>query len=308
MRKDVIPLLFLFVIALLFTGCQRKSIPVFNGDQAYHYLKSQCDFGPRNPNSRGHKDCLQYLYAKLAETTDICRKQTFTYYDSVRNDTLKLTNVIASYNPKSQRRVMLCAHWDTRPWADREADSALHTLPIIGANDGASGVAVLLELAGILQKNQPPFGVDIALFDGEDYGNEGQTEGWLIGSKYFVQNIGGYRPLAVILLDMIGDSDLQIYREEYSATYARRYVDLIWKTAGLENAAHFLPETKHSVYDDHIPFLQAGIPAVDIIDIEYEYWHTLADTPDKCSIESLAEVGRVIVRLIYDTKAGFGAK
>jgi Zn-dependent M28 family amino/carboxypeptidase len=125
---------------------------------------------------------------------------------------------------------MLCAHWDTRPWADREADSSLHNTPIIGANDGASGVAILLELAGIFRVSPPPFGIDIALFDGEDYGKEGQTEGWLLGSKYFVRNIGGYRPLLVILLDMVGDSNLEIYREEYSSTYAGRYVDLSGKS------------------------------------------------------------------------------
>jgi hypothetical protein len=308
MRTRVIILSFLIVSSILSSGCRNKSIPVFDGERAYGYLKSQCDFGPRNPNSRGHQECLNYLYEKLTGTTDVCRKQSFSYYDSVRQDTLHLTNVIASYNTKSQRRVMLCAHWDTRPWADREADSSLHNTPIIGANDGASGVAILLELAGIFRVSPPPFGIDIALFDGEDYGKEGQTEGWLLGSKYFVRNIGGYRPLLVILLDMVGDSNLEIYREEYSSTYAGRYVDLIWKIAGIEQATGFLPETKRAVYDDHIPFLQAGIPAVDIIDIEYEYWHMLADTPDKCSAKSLSEVGRVMARLIYDDRIGLGAK
>lgn len=303
-----IVLLFFVVIAVLLFGCGQKSIPVFDGDRAYQYLIEQCDFGTRNPNSKGHRECLQYLYGKLAETTDICRKQSFTYYDSIRQDTLRLTNLIASFNPKSQRRVMLCAHWDTRPWADHDPDTSNHDKPILGANDGASGVAVLLELASIFKKELPPFGVDIALFDGEDYGSDGQTEGWLIGSKFFVQNIGGYRPVLVVLVDLIGDSSLQIYKEQYSSTYAGRYVDLIWDIAKLENATHFMPEIKHTVYDDHIPFLQAGIPAVDIIDIEYEYWHTLADTPDKCSAASLSEVGRVITRLIYDKKAGFGAK
>jgi Iap family predicted aminopeptidase len=308
MKINIIVISAFVLIAVLLSGCGQKNIPVFDGDRAYQYLKEQCDFGPRNPNGQGHRECLQYLYDKLAETTNICRKQSFIYYDSVRQDTLRLTNVIASFNPKSQRRVMLCAHWDTRPWADRDPDTLNHNKPILGANDGASGVAVLLELASILKENSPSIGIDIAFFDGEDYGMEGHTEGWLLGSKYFVQNIGGYRPSLVILLDMIGDSDLQIYKEVYSSTYAGRYVDLIWKIAGLEKARHFKPESKHSVYDDHIPFLQAGIPAVDIIDIEYEYWHMLADTPDKCSIESLTEVGRVIVRLIYDTEVGLGAK
>lgn len=308
MRNFVIVYLFAGVIMLFLPGCQKKGVPLFNADNAFSYLKSQCDFGPRNPNSEGHQKCLKYLFDKLTETTDICRMQSFVYYDSVRRDTLILTNIIASYNPKSQRRVMLCAHWDCRPWADHEADSSLHDKPILGANDGASGVAVLLELANIFKKESPPLGVDIAFFDGEDYGKESQTDGWLLGSKYFVQNIGGYRPLLVVLLDMIGDSSLQIYKEQYSATYAGRYVDIIWKIAEFEKATHFLPQIKHSVYDDHIPFLQAGIPAVDIIDIDYDYWHTLEDTPDKCSTASLAEVGRVLARLIYDKDIGLAAK
>jgi glutaminyl-peptide cyclotransferase len=297
-----------FVLILLIDGCGQKSMPVFDENKAFSLLKAQCDLGPRNPNSEGHQKCLQFLYDSLSATTDICRRQEFIYNDTSRKVTLQLTNIIASYNPKSQRRVMFCAHWDNRPWADNDADSSLHNRPIIGANDGASGVAILLELARLLKENPPSIGVDIAFFDGEDYGQEGQTEGWLLGSKYFALNLGGYRPVLVILLDMVGDSSLQIYKEQYSSTYAGRYVDLIWKIAALEKAEHFLPETKHSVYDDHIPFLQAGIPAVDLIDIDYTYWHTLADTPDKCSAASLKEVGDVMVRLLYDSELGLGSK
>jgi hypothetical protein len=293
---------------LLLAGCQKRDLPAFDENRAFSYLNEQCEFGPRNPNSEGHRKCLDYLYEKLLATTDICRRQQFAYYDSVLHDTLRLTNIVASYNPKSQRRVLLSAHWDTRPWADRDADSSSRNKPIIGANDGASGVAVLLEFAQILKNNPPPIGVDIAFFDGEDYGTESHAEGWLLGSKYFAQNPGGYRPILMVLLDMVGDADLQIYKEQYSATYAGRYVDLIWKIAALEKAKHFYPEKKHSVYDDHIPFLQAGIPAVDLIDMDYQYWHTLSDTPDKCSPASLGEVGRVMVRLVYDNNLTLESK
>jgi glutaminyl-peptide cyclotransferase len=298
----------ILAVLALSLSCGSPTIPIFDGNNAYSLLKAQCDFGPRNPNSENHRKCLEYLYGKLAVTTDICRRQAFTYIDTIRHDTLRLTNLIASYNPKSQRRVMLCAHWDCRPWADNEADSSLHTQPIIGANDGASGVAILLEMAEIFKKYPPSMGIDIAFFDGEDYGQEGQTEGWLLGSKYFTQTLGGYRPILVVLLDMVGDSSLQIYKEKYSNDYARRYVDLIWNIAAQENAGHFLPDIKHSVYDDHIPFLQAGIPAVDLIDIDYAYWHRLGDTPDKCSAASLDEVGRVLVRMLYDNKIGLASK
>jgi glutaminyl-peptide cyclotransferase len=293
---------------LFLAGCQKNIPPFFDENKAFRYLSEQCDFGPRNPNSQAHSRCLNYLHEKLAATTNICRLQQFAYYDSVLKDSLRLTNIIASYNPKSQRRVLLCAHWDSRPWADRDPDSSAHNKPIIGANDGASGVAILLELSQILKDNPPPIGIDIALFDGEDYGTESHFDGWLLGSKYFTQNLGGYRPILMVLLDMVGDSDLQIYKEQYSSNYAGRYVDLIWKMAALEKAAHFLPDKKHSVYDDHIPFLQAGIPAVDLIDMDYKYWHTLADTPDKCSAASIGEVGRVLVRLIYDNNLGLESK
>jgi glutaminyl-peptide cyclotransferase len=308
MKSAVGIIALLFIGAVSIAGCGQKYLPIFDSNNAYSLLKAQCDFGPRNPNSEGQRKCLQYLYEKLSATTDICRRQDFKYVDTLRHDTLNLTNLIASYNPKSQTRILLCAHWDSRPWADNEPDSSLHSKPIIGANDGASGVAILLELAEIFKKEPPQFGIDIAFFDGEDYGSDKQFECWLLGSKYFTQNLGGYRPVLVILLDMVGDSSLQIYKEQYSSTYAGRYVDLIWKAAAIEKAAHFFPETKHAVYDDHIPFLQAGIPAVDLIDIEYPSWHTLADTPDKCSAASLNEVGRVLVRLLYDDKSGFSAK
>ena len=293
----------------IFAQCQKKPpIPSFDQNEAFKYLKEQCDFGPRNPNSPAHDKCEQYLFEKLSATTPICRLQHFDYYDDVLKDSLKLTNIIASYNPQSQRRLLLCAHWDSRPWADKETDSSLHNRPILGANDGASGVAILLVIAEILEERTPPFGVDIALFDGEDYGREGQTDKWLLGSQYFVKNIGGYRPLFVILLDMVGDTDLQIHKEYYSSTYASWLVDRIWKAAAIEKAEHFYPDIKHTVYDDHVPFLQSGIAAADIIDMDYKYWHTLEDTPEKCSGNSLGEVGRVILRTIFDEELALEPK
>jgi Zn-dependent M28 family amino/carboxypeptidase len=172
----------------------------------------------------------------------------------------------------------------------------------MGASDGASGVAALLEIADILKENPPPIGVDIILFDGEDYGSHGARDQWLLGSKYFTANIGSYRPTYVILLDLIGDTDLNIHKEYHSHTYASSLVNRIWAAAAADSAEHFHPDILHSVYDDHIPFLQLGIPAAVIIDMDYEWWHTVNDTPDKCSAESLEEVGRVVLRLLYDTE------
>ena len=300
MRKRYWQLWLLVLIVFILAGCGHQTIPDFDGNKAFIYLKQQCDFGPRVPNSKAAHDCEDYLYDKLAATTDVCRRQKFTYHDEDTGDTLYLTNIIASYNPDNNQRVLLCAHWDSRPWVDEEPDSSLHHLPVPGANDGASGVAVLLVIAETLKKYRPSIGVDIIFFDGEDYGDFGKPDKWLLGSKYFVKNIGGYHPLYVILLDMIGDADLQIYKEYYSQKYADWLVKRIWRAAELEEASHFYPYVKHAVLDDHRPFQEVGISAAVIIDMDYKYWHKLSDTPDKCSVESLNEVGRVVLRLLYD--------
>lgn len=300
LKLSIKNILYFLIMTMFISGCDISGIPEYDRHKAYSYLREQCEFGARVPNSEAHKQCEDYLYLKLSATTSVCRKQKFIYYDQIRDDSLYLTNIIASYNPEDKHRILLCAHWDCRPWADEETDSSLHSQPVMGANDGASGVAVLLVIAEIFKNNPPPVGVDIVFFDGEDYGQSGNPDQWLLGSKYFVKNIGGYRPYYVILVDLIGDSDLNIHKEQYSQTHASWLVSRVWKAAALENAEHFLPDIGKSIYDDHIPFLEIGIPAVDIIDIDYESWHTIHDTPDKCSPESLGEVGRVVLRMVYD--------
>lgn len=293
--------IFFVLAALLIFSCNSKSvIPDFDESKAFRFLEEQCEFGARVPNSEAHRQCAEYLYNKLASTTDICRSQKFEYYDQKRGDTLYLTNLIASFNPDNSQRILLCAHWDCRPWADEDPDSINHSQPVPGANDGASGVAVLLAVAEIFKEVPPPMGVDIIFFDGEDYGQSGESEQWCLGSKYFTKNIGQYKPHYVILLDLVGDAELNIHKEYYSQTYAGWLVSRIWKAAALEQAEHFFPDIKHTVYDDHVPFLEVGIPAVDIIDMDYKYWHTVNDIPENCSAESLGEVGRVVVRAIYD--------
>lgn len=302
-RNKILKISFIIVLLAVLSGLRCSSaIPEFDADQSFGFLQRQCSFGARVPNSEAHAACADYLYGTLIESADVCRLQKFTYYDSLRSDTLNLTNIIASFNKEKTNRILLCAHWDTRPWADKDPDSSLHNQPVLGANDGASGVAVLLTLAKIFQNQPPSMGVDIILFDGEDYGEYEKQDGWLLGSKYFVSQIGNYHPAYVILVDMIADSSLDIHKDYYSNTYAGRLVNRIWQVAILEKAGHFYPDIKHSVYDDHIPFLEMGIPAADIIDMDYKWWHTTGDTPDKCSPVGLGEVGRVILRLIYDKK------
>jgi glutaminyl-peptide cyclotransferase len=287
---------------LLICACSAKQVPSFDGDRAYADLVAQCQFGPRAPNTQAHDKAADFLYQSLTATADICRRQPFTYYDTLNDVRMNLVNIIASYNSENQHRILLCAHWDSRPRAEKEPDSLRRNEPIIGANDGASGAAILLELGRIFKANPPPIGVDIVLFDGEDYGFNGREEGWFLGSYYFARHLGGYRPRAAILLDMVGDKNLNIYREAYSDKYAGDLNNYIWQIAKEKGISAFIDSLKHAVSDDHVPLLSAGLKAIDLIDFDYPYWHTQSDTPDKCSAASLKAVGDVISAAVYDQR------
>jgi hypothetical protein len=279
------------------------SLPLFNGDRAYEFLKRQTSFGPRNPNSPGHRDCLAYLQSTLRGLADEVRLQPFTHpgYDG---ETLRLTNVIASFRPEAKSRILLCAHWDTRPRADQDPDRSKRNLPILGANDGASGVAVLLEIATVLKAHRPAVGVDLVLFDGEDYGKEGDHQNYLIGSRYFAAHRPAeYFPRFGILLDMVGDTYLEIPREGHSAKYAPDILDLVWKTARELGYGQFADVPGEDVIDDHLPLNEVGIKTIDLIDFNYpdpsnRYWHTHQDIPEHCSPVSLAAVGNVLAQIV----------
>jgi len=280
------------------------SVPTFSGKHAFSYLIEQTVFGPRNPNSAGHMKCLRYLTTTLRELADEVRLQEFTH-TGYGGEKLHLTNIIASFNPRNQTRVLLCAHWDTRPRADQEEEKGLRSQPILGANDGASGVAALLEIASLMKRTPPPIGVDIVLFDGEDYGTEGDHANYLLGSKHFAKNTpANYTPRFGILVDMVGDKFLEIAREQHSVKYAPDIVDLVWRTARRLGYAQFIEQLGDMVTDDHLPLNEAGIKTINIIDFNYpdisnRYWHTHQDTPGQCSPESLEAVGTVITHVIY---------
>jgi len=309
---------FLFLtLTLLFTSCSKRSepskertmkysdvsVPQFSGNQAFQYLVDQTNFGPRNPNSIGHTECLAFLQGEFLRYADSVQLQTFdiTGYNNVM---LHLTNVIAHFNIKSQRRILLSAHWDTRPRADHEKGGPVDK-PILGANDGASGVAVLLEIARNLKNSPPPIGVDIILWDGEDYGREGDLNNYFLGSKYWAATKPySYQPLFAVNLDMVGDKQLTLPKEGFSVQYAPDVVNLVWNTAAELGVSQFVDRVGDEVYDDHLQLDNIGIKAIDIIDFAYpdatnKYWHTLEDTPDKCSPESLAAVGKVLLQVIY---------
>ncbi len=289
------------VIMLLFLFWKVPVWAQFNEQRAFQYLLKQVAFGPRNPNSKGHQKCLDYLRNELQQVADTVILQPFEWYDAFARKTLKLTNIIASFRPEQERRIFLAAHWDTRPRADQDSKENQNK-PIPGANDGASGVAVLLEVAQVLKQNPASIGIDLVLFDGEDYGRSGHLEEYFLGSRYFAKH---YQQLKFkhefgILIDMVGDADLNIKREGYSMKHLPWLVDRIWKTAHNMGYFEFSDQFLGYVEDDHLPLLKAGIPCIDIIDFDYPYWHTLQDTPDKCSAQSLGVVGRVLLQVIYE--------
>lgn len=292
-----------------FTIGNLSQIPEFDEDLAYKYIQNQLSFGPRNPNSQGHKLTKEFLFNELRKFTDTTFLQNFTYpgYDG---EILQLSNIIASINPAAKYRIMLCAHWDTRPRSDKDPDPKNFNKPIPGANDGASGVAVLLALAKTLNENKPTIGIDIVLFDAEDYGKENDLLNYSIGAKYFVQNVPDYiKPVFIILVDMVGDKDAVFKKEPNSIQFAPDVVDLVWNLANQLGLKTFSNEVSEPIYDDHIPLGLAGMKAINIIDSDLigadtpiprrNYWHTQKDTIENISKETLEEIGRLLSYLIY---------
>lgn len=285
--------------------------PAFDGRRAFAYLQQQCDFGPRAPGSEAHRRCGDFLAAELGKFADKVWEQRFDYRD--KKDSTRVyrgRNIVASFNLKPAKgfRVMLCAHWDTRPWADKDPDPANRLLPVPGANDGASGTAALLEMARVLHGRRPDFGVDIVLFDLEDLGDyhaeafPDSLNPFCIGSEHFAASRGDYRPRYGILLDMVGDSDLVIKKEAISRAQAPQLMERVWAAARRAGAGAFVDAIGPALQDDHVPFLKRGIPVINVVDFDYPYWHTVSDTPDKCSPASLQQVGEMLVEMIYGGK------
>lgn len=280
--------------------------PDFSGERAFVHVERQVAFGPRLPGSEAHRQARAYFLDTLGAHADRVVEQPFTYTTPDSVHTFTGTNIVASFNlePERGRRVLLAAHYDSRPTADQDPDPARRSEPVPGANDGASGVAVLLELARHLGQHPLSIGVDIVLFDLEDLGEADRTDStgvpFAIGSEMFVAANPQYRPAWGVLLDMVGDANLRIPQEAYSLRYARPVLERVWAAAERVGAASFLDVLGPAVYDDHVPFLRQGIPVVDLVHAPFPpYWHTTADTPDKLSPASLEEVGTVLIELLY---------
>lgn len=273
--------------------------PEFDGAKAMDWLQRQVAMGPRVPGTPPHAAVQKMLAGALGDRT---QTQAFTH--ATAQGDVAMANIIGQYGPTTGSRILLCAHWDTRPFADQDPTPANQSKPIPGANDGASGVAVLLELSRLFRASPPPVGVTIVLFDGEDWGRTLQE--MFLGARYFAEHQVGGAFRYGILLDMIGDSDLQIFREQNSQDRARAVVDRVWKAAADLHCGSFRDSVKYAIEDDHLPLLDKGIPTIDVIDFDYPPWHTLQDTVDKCSSQSLKAVGDVLRRVVYSEQPGAG--
>jgi hypothetical protein len=272
----------------------------FAGQRAFGYLEQQMQFGPRIPGTAAHERAGDWILQRLRATADTVIVQSITHVTR-QGQTLHLRNFLARFRPAAAERVLFLAHWDTRPHADQSANLGQQRLPVPGANDGASGVAVLLGVADALKAKAPAAGVDLLFADGEDYGDFAtDTNDVLIGSRYFAAHLPpGYQPLFAVLFDMVADKDQQFYYEGNSQAFAPEVVDRVWHVAGeLGYGRTFIPGVKHTLTDDHVALQKAGIHAIDVVDFDYPYWHTTEDTIDKVSAASLQVVGDVAVALV----------
>lgn len=287
-------------------------LPVFSGQGAYDYVAKQVALGPRNPGSPGAKKAITFYMEEFGKYADNVEAQEFTH-EGYEGEKLNLTNIFASFNPNSGTRILLCAHWDSRPRADWDPDSTKHDMAIPAANDGGSGAGVLLELARMFKENPPPIGVDIVLFDGEDYGDTriDNVDQYFLGARYFSRNIPtGYRPAFGILLDLVGDRDAEFAKEGISMQYASGYVNALWNAAQQMGLTRFKQRMGSPIQDDHMILNEiAHIPTLDIIDADLvghkssdprrKYWHTHKDDMENIGAATLEEVGKLLVYTVY---------
>lgn len=279
----------------------------FSADSAYNYVARQVEFGPRVPNTEAHRRTGDWLAAELRRHgADEVIEQPLSL-KAFDGTVLKARNIMGRYNPGAAERILLLAHWDCRPWADEDKDEANHSRPVDGANDGASGVGVLLEIARQLGMKAPSKGVDILFVDAEDWGNDDDDDSWALGTQAFASNppVKGYSPVEAILLDMVGGQNATFGREYFSDKAAPGLNTALWNIASeLGYSSTFVNRPGPAVNDDHLSLIRSGIPAVDIIEYNPESggfnprWHTVDDNMDGISAETLGAVGNVLLTYI----------
>lgn len=302
-------------------GAEKPTVkaPEFNADSALEYVRIQTAFGPRVPNTPAHAKCAAWMTAQLKTRTPhvSVQKGTVKAYNGAD---LRFQNIIASWNPEKKNRILLCAHWDSRPFADHDPDPANRRKPVDGANDGASGVGVLMEVARQFSLKQPEIGVDIILFDAEDYGphqeegaHENPNELWGLGSLYWSKNphVPDYSARYGILLDMVGAANATFLLEGISMEYAADIARKVWDAASrIGHSSYFLFEQGGYITDDHLHINRyRKVPTIDIIHQDrstesgfYPYWHTVGDTFDKIDPKTLKVVGETVLLVVYEEK------
>ena len=289
--------------------------PEFNADSAYAFTAAQCAFGPRVPNTEAHKLCGNYIAEKFRSYGALVTDQyaDLTAFDGT---VLKARNIIASYNPDAEARLLICGHWDSRPWADNDPDSANWHKPVLAANDAASDVAVMLEMARLIAQNPLKIGIDFICFDAEDYGapqwiNSNEENDWCLGSQYWAENPHkfGYKARFGILMDMVGGQGSTFSKELFSKEYAAQVVDIVWNTAAqIGYGNYFLNRDGGYITDDHLPVNRiAKIPCIDIIPYFSDgssgfgpTWHTVNDNMEHIDKNVLKAVGQTVLQLIYN--------
>lgn len=272
----------------------------FDGEAALRYVRAQVEFGPRVPGTVSARRTGDWLVERMRERADTVIVQTWTHRTQA-GALVPMRNIFAQIGRGMPERVLYVAHWDTRPVSDNEFEAELRDRPADGANDGASGVGMLLALADALKHAPPTVGVDILLVDGEDYGTFGPDVDVVIGAQHFATNlpIANYRPAFGVVWDMVGDRDLRIMQERHSLRGAPEIVERVWmQAAALGYRRNFVPSPGYQVMDDHIPLQRLGWRVIDVIDLDYQYHHTTGDTIDRISAESLRIVGEVALALV----------
>ncbi len=276
----------------------------FNADSALNLVREQCDFGPRVPGTQAHELCLQWIMDRAAQVGAevTTQKGVVTAFNGVP---LNITNVMASFLPQKQQRILLLAHYDSRPWADNDPNRDNRKKPVMGANDGASGVAVMLELARALQGSDLPVGIDMLFVDAEDYGDAGDDASWALGTQFWAGSdlAKDYHPMHAILLDMVGATGAQFGFEYFSMQYAATTASAVWDAAASAGySAYFVRKPSGAITDDHVTLCRAGIPCIDIIDLRgsgfFPQWHTVDDTIQVIDPATLKAVGQSLVAFI----------
>ncbi len=286
-----------------------KPAPI-DGDRAFGYLKTIFELGPHPAGSAGNTRVRQLVAEHFTKHGGAVREQPFAGKDPVSGAPVAMANLVGSWFPDRPERVILCAHYDSRPFPDEDPDPANRKIPFIGANDPASGIALLMEIAHHLNDSPTTWGVDLVLFDGEELvygGGQNQTGEYFLGSKFFAKAYAQspkdkVRYEAAVLFDLVGGKKLSLPRDPFSMEFAPSLVGDVWGVAKALKVKEFRSEYGPQVTDDHLPLNEGGIPAIDLIDFSYRYWHTAKDLPENCSGASLGQVGKVVTAWLNKPK------